>query len=584
MREERHVYDFCVIGGGMAGLIAALAAARRGVKVALVQDRPVLGGNASSEIRMHICGAHGPNLRETGILEELLLENFRRNPTCSYSIWDSVLHGAARMQPGLDLFLNSSVNQCEMDGNCIRWVRAWQGTTETWHQIEAKLFADCSGDGILAPLSGAEFRLGREARAEFGESIAPEKADNKTMGMSCLFQAREFPTPQSFQPPSWACPFTRPEDLRERGWDLFRTNFWWIEVGGDRGDILSGCERNREDLLAIVFGVWDFIKNHAPDRATYANWALDWVGFLPGKRESRRYLGDHVLSQNDVEAQGRFDDLVAYGGWSMDDHFPAGFMHPKAGTTYHPAPSPFGIPYRSLYSRNIANLFCAGRNHSATHAAMSATRVMGTTALMGQAVGTAAAIALAGNLDPRGVHAKHLRVLQQALLDDDVYLPWQARDVPDVCRNAKLTATAGDPEALRNGVDRPVDKADNGWRAPLGAAVEYDFGVETELTEARLVFDSDLNRTDPMNGRRALNMRHYFPLHAPAWQTPATLVKGFRIETRNAAGAWQVAARVDQNYQRLARVPLAVRTRGVRLVVESTWGATDAHVFAFEAR
>ena len=584
MREERHAYDFCVVGGGMAGLIAALAAARRGARVALVQDRPVLGGNASSEIRMHIGGAHGANLRETGILEELLLENYRYNGGANFSIWDAVLLGAAQSQPNLELFLNCTVNQCEMDGNRIRAVRGWQLTTETWHRIEATLFADCSGDGILAPLSGADFRLGREARAEYGESIAPEQADQATMGMSCLFQPREHATPQPFVALPWANRYTKPEDLRDRDWDLHGTNFWWIEVGGDRGDILHHAEKCRDELLKIVFGVWDYIKNYAPDRAQYANWALDWIGFLPGKRESRRYLGDHVMTQRDVEAGGHFDDLVAYGGWSMDDHFPAGFHHPKEGTIFHPAPSPFGICYRSLYSRNVANLFCAGRCHSATHAAMSATRVMATTSLMGQAVGTAAAIALRAGTGPRSVLEGQLRALQQALLDDDAYLPWRAREVSVVSKSARLTASAGDPEPLRNGVDRPVGNADNGWRGAPGATVTYELAAETELREARLVFDSDLDRMDPATGRHALNQRHYYAKDAAPRQVPATLVQAFRIETQRADGAWQVAAEVTANHQRLVHVPLAVCARGVRLTPLATWGAAEAHVFAFEVR
>jgi hypothetical protein len=306
------------------------------------------------------------------------------------------------------------------------------------------------------------------------------------------------------------------------------------------------------------------------------------VGLLPGKRESRRYLGDHVLCQGDVAAGGRFDDLVAYGGWSMDDHFPAGFYHPKAGTIFHPAPSPFGIPYRSLYSRNVENLFCAGRCHSATHAAMSATRVMATCSLMGQAVGTAAAIACRDGLSPRGVHDRRLAELQQALMDDDCWLPGFARAVSPLCRAAELSASAGDPEPLRNGVDRPAAEADNGWRAPLGATAAYRFAAETTLASARVVCDSDLDRRDPLNGRRLLNMRHYYPLNAPPLCPPATLLRAFRIEVERADGAWQVAARVEDNHQRLVRVPLAAATRAVRLVPESTWGAPDAHVFAFE--
>ena len=584
MREERHQYDFCVVGGGMAGLIAAMAAARRGLRVALVQDRPVLGGNASSEIRMHICGAHGANLRETGLLEELLLENHRYNAGVNYSLWDAVLFGAAHTQPNLDLFLNCTVNQCEMDGPRISAIRGWQLTTETWHRIEAPLFADCSGDGILAPLCGAEFRLGREARAEYGESIAPETADLATMGMSCLLQPREHAAPQPFTAPPWAKRLTKPEHLRNRDWNLRHTNFWWIEVGGDRGDILHSAEKHRDELLAIVFGVWDYMKNYAPDRDQYANWALDWVGFLPGKRESRRYLGDHVMTQHDVASGGRFDDLVAYGGWSMDDHFPAGFHQPEEGTIFHRAPSPFGIAYRTLYSRNITNLFCAGRCHSATHAAMSATRVMGTTALMGQAVGTAAAIALRTGAGPRGVGEGSLRMLQQELMDDDAYLPWQVREVAEVSKAARLTASMGNPEPLRNGVDRPVGGVDNGWRGALGSAVTYELAGEMDLHEARLVLDSELDRTDPMTGRRALNQRHYYALNAPQRPVPSTLVKDFRLETQRDDGTWQVAAEVSANHQRLVRVPLKVRTAGVRFVPLTTWGAPDAHVFAFEVR
>ncbi len=582
MREEQHQYDLCVVGGGMTGLAAALAAARHGARVALVHDRSVLGGNASSEIRMHVCGAHGSSRRETGIVEELLLENHRRNPTCCYSLWDAVLYGAARTQERLDLFLDCAVSSATLDGDRLVSVRGWQSPTETWHTIQAKLFADCSGDGILAPLSGADFRLGREARAEYGESIAPVAADTNTMGMSCLFQMREFPAPQPFEAPAWAYQYTRPEELHDRGHNPFHTNFWWIEVGGDRGDILHSAARHRDELLKIVFGVWGFIKNHASDREAYANWALDWVGFLPGKRESRRYLGDHVLTQLDVEAEGRFDDLVAYGGWSMDDHFPAGFYHPRSGTIFHPAPSPFGIPYRSLYSRNVANLFCAGRCHSASHAAMSATRVMATTSLMGQAVGTAAAIASRDGLTPRGVHAQRLGELQQALMADDCYLPWRQRVIAPLCQAAVLRAGQGDPEPLRNGSDRPIGTDDNGWSAPTGTPVEYEFAAATQLKSARLVFDSDLDRIDPMTGRHAQNMRHFHPLNAPAWSVPATLVRAFRLEARRDDGTWETVARVDDNHQRLVRVPLAVTTRAVRLVTESTWGAPAAHLFAFE--
>jgi hypothetical protein len=577
--------DFCVVGGGLAGMAAAVSAARHGTKVALVQDRPVLGGNSSSEIRMHVCGAHGDNNRETGILEELALDNLYYNRTPSYSVWDAVLYGKTQYQENLTLILNASVNSCEMDGNTITSVKAWQTTTGTWIEIRAKLFADCSGDGILAPLSGADFRMGREGRSEFNESIAPEVADKKTMGMSCLFQAREYPEAQPFTPFPWANSYGEKdiEWLEGRNIDVYSTNFWWMEVGGEVDSILD-TERCREELLRIAFGVWDYIKNHSPNKDKYANFALDWQGFLPGKRESRRYYGDVILSQNDIEAEGRFEDLVAYGGWSMDDHFPAGIHHKGPGTIFHPAPSPFGIPYRSLYSRNIANLFCAGRCHSATHSAMSSTRVMATTTLMGQAAGTAAAIAVRDSLQPRGVYEKRLGELQQTLMDDDCWLPWQKRKISDLCTDAKLAASAGDPEMLRNGVDRQREDSANLWQAPIGSHVEYMFDSEVELSSVRIVFDSNLNRKDPSrNNRPQLNMRHVICLDDTPLAPPETLVRSFRIEAMGADGEWRKVSGQAENYQRLVKVPLSCRAKGVRIVPETTWGSPEARIFAFEA-
>lgn len=581
MRHLTHDVDFCVVGGGMAGLIAAVAAARHGARVALVQDRPVLGGNASSEVRMWICGAHGANKRETGILEEIELDNIRRNSAASYAVWDAILYEKARYQPNLELFLNCSVCQAELRGDRIVSVTGWQGTAETWHTVRARLFADCSGDSILAPLSGAEFRVGREAREEFGEDIEPPVADRRTMGMSCLIQARETDRPQPFVPPPWAYVYETCDDLPHRGHEILKTNYWWIELGGE-DDSIHDTERLRDELLRVAFGVWDHIKNRCSQDAE--NWLLEWVGFVPGKRESRRYVGDHLLTQNDVRAEGRFEDLVAYGGWSMDDHHPGGMRWPGKPTIFHPAPSPFGIPYRSLYSRNIANLFCAGRNISSTHAAMSSCRVMATCAILGQAVGTAAAIAARDGRTPRGVWEHSLTELQQTLLEDDCWLPWQVRRVPDLTATARLSASEGDPEPLRNGVDRPVDDADNGWRGALGSWVELRFDRVRRVSRARLVFDSDLNR-------KGKNMPCCRPLEPTAHAIPAaasllngaapSMIRAFRIEAWRDDG-WDTVARYEDNHQRLVQVDLHVDTAAVRFVPEATWGAPDAHLFAFE--
>ncbi|MFW6007188.1 MAG: FAD-dependent oxidoreductase [Halanaerobiales bacterium] len=576
MRHKTHKTEICIIGGGLAGICAAIAAARHGTEVVLMQDRPVLGGNASSEIRMWICGAHGEYNRETGIIEELLLENLYRNPNRKWPIWDSVLYEKVKFEDNITLLLNCSCNDLTKEGDNIKSVKGWQLTTETWHKVEADLFMDCSGDSILAPLSGAEYRMGREARSEFNESIEPEEADNKTMGMSLLIQARETPSPKKFIPPEWAYTYESDEDLPNRGHDILKTNFWWIEVGGEQ-DTIHDTEEARDELLKIAFGVWDHIKNQKDHGAE--NWELDWLGFLPGKRESRRYVGDYILDQNDVRAEGKFDDLVAYGGWTMDDHHPAGFYHPGNPTIFHPAPSPFGIPYRCLYSKNVNNLLFAGRNISASHAALSATRVMATTAVLGQAAGTAAHLAVKNNLTPRGVYENKVKELKQTLMEDDCYLPWNKKEMPELTQKAELNASEGDPEPLRNGVDRPVDGEENCWKTKPGTWAEYRFRQEEKVDKIRLVFDSDLKQNNK-GGELHLPCRYH--LEPEYLGVPETMIKKFRIEALNKDEEWEVIYSEDNNYQRLVNIEVDCKTEALRLIPEKTWGNEMINIFAWE--
>lgn len=574
MKSKMHNVDFCVVGGGLAGLCSAISAARHGITVALMHDRPVLGGNASSEIRMWVGGAHGKNNRETGILEEIMLENMYRNPGRNYSIWDSILYEKAKYERNITLLLNCSCNDLQKEDNKIRSVKGWQLTTQTWHIVKADLFADCSGDSILAPLSGAEFRIGRESASEFNEDIEPEEADNKTMGMSCLIQARETDKPQAFIPPKWAYKYLSDDDLPYRNHDVRSSNFWWIELGGEQ-DTIHDTEEIRDELLRVAFGVWDHIKNHGDHGAE--NWILDWVGFLPGKRESRRYIGDYIINQNDVRSEGRFDDIVAYGGWSMDDHHPGGMRWRGQPTIFHPAPSPFGIPYRSLYSRNVENLLFAGRNISATHAAMSSTRVMATCAIIGQAVGTSASIAIQNKLSPRGVYQQKINELKQRLMDDDCYLPWNVREIPDLTKEAKLSASEGDPEPLRNGIDRPIGEIDNGWSGSTGSWIQYSFDKPQRIKELRFVFDSDLNRS-------GLNMPCNYPLNTEPLSVPKTMIRSFRIEFLNANNEIIETKEESNNYQRLVRIKTDIVTNAIRFIPISTWGADKFHIFAWDVR
>jgi hypothetical protein len=567
-----HEVDFCVVGGGMAGLIAAVSAARRGARTLIVQDRPVFGGNASSEIRMWICGARGADNKETGLLEEIMLANYARNPTLKYALWDTVLYETARFQPNLEMLLNCAVTEVDTEDGSITQVRGWQMTTQQWHAVRARYYADCSGDSILR-VCGADYRRGREARSEFNESHAPEAADGKTMGNTLLIQSRETGAPhRAFIRPSWAHAY-RDGDLPNRYLTPTGQNFWWLEVGG-MGDTIAQAEELRDELLKIGLGVWDLIKNHPDGRAK--GWELEWIGALPGKRENVRYLGDHVLTQNDVEAEGRFDDLAAYGGWPMDDHPPQGLYYRGDPTVFHTSPSPYGIPYRSLYSRNIANLFFAGRNISATHMAMSSTRVMATCALCGQAVGTAAALAVRYACSPRAIGASHLRELQNSLMDDDVYLPWRTRSIPDLTRGARLEADAPEAELLRSGVDRVLGGADNGWWGGPGQTAGYHFATPVHLSQARLTFDSDLAQVK--------RMPCWYPLEGNAVEMPAMLPRDFDLEVLDSRGAWQAAAQVRDNPQRLVRLALDVETNGVRLKLLRPWSGERGHVMAFEVR
>ncbi len=565
--------EFCVIGGGMAGLCAALAAARCGADTVLVHERPVLGGNASSECRVHITGAnqHGkrPDARETGILEELQLRDLAVNPHRNYSIWDTVLHETATYQPNLRLVLNCSVHSARMDGPRIASVTGWQMTTQKQITIEARQFADCTGDGITAPIAGAEARRGREGREEFGESLAPEQPDDKTMGMTCLFCAVPTDEPQPFTPPEWAYTFKSADELPHRRPGHLRCGYWWIELGGE-GDSVADTEEVRDELLKIVFGIWDHVKNHGDYGAE--NWRLDWVQFLPAKRESRRLVGEHLLCQGDIESGGRFEDTVAYGGWSMDRHPPRGFWHDGPPALFGTVPDLYGIPLRSLYSVNVPNLWMAGRDASCTHIGLSSTRVMGTCSLMGQAVGTAAAYAVRRDISPaESARADAIDAVQQKLLSQDCYLPRFRRRFGETTRTGRLTATQGSPEPLRDGVNRPVQGKEHSWSGEAGGSVEYRWDAARPITSVSLAFDSNLNE------EIALSLHHDRNRTEP----PPELVRDFTIEAE-VDGAWRTVHTEEDNHQRFRQISFnGLMASALRLTTRRTRGAAQVRVFTF---
>ena len=599
LKTKHHKADICVIGGGIGGMFTAISAARHGAKVVLMHDRPVLGGNASSEIRMWISGAgtRVRDLQETGIMEELQLENMYRNPKRNWSTWDALLYEKVKFEPNIELLLNCTCNDVKTENGIIKSVTGFQLTTYLYHEVEAKIFVDSSGDSILAPLTGAEYKVGREARSEYGEEFGLEAADNHTMGMSILLQCRETDHPVEYTPPAWAYDFPDDESMNNKPHNIYaiNTNFYWIELGGMQNSI-DDTEEVRDELLKIAFGVWDHMKNHGDHGAE--NWELEWVGFLPGKRESRRYVGDYVLTQHDVENCPRFEDTVAYGGWQIDNHLPGGFrMNAKdeGHLQKRRLSEPYGIPLRSLYSKNIENLMFAGRNISASHVAFSTTRVMGTIGVIGQAVGTAAAIAAKYGLSPREAANTKIGEIQKALMEDDCFLPGFKREVSELTKKATLTADYGDASALLNGTDRRIWGNDNGYFGKTGKAITYTFDKPTEISGVRLVFDSDLDREYTDGNPDALHTSStlFFPksYNNTTFGFPKCLIKHYKIEFLNEEGEWTLAVEIFDNHQRFVKHYLHTTAKAVRFIPLSTYhserktndyGSSTAHIFNFE--
>ncbi|AZS16995.1 FAD-dependent oxidoreductase [Paenibacillus lutimineralis] len=450
MRKEVIKSDITVIGGGLAGVSAAVAAARLGRTVSLIQNRPVLGGNSSSEVRVWVCGAtaHGTNryARETGIMGELFLENQYRNIDGNPYIWDMILLETVRAEPNIRLFLNTDVHEVEAKGDAgcriIRSVTGWMMGSERRIRFESGMFLDCTGDGLVGFLAGAKYRIGREAKEEYNEDWAPQVADDITLGSTMFFYTKDAGLPVKFIPPSFAIDITKTTIPLKR---VIRSGdngcaYWWIEWGGEM-DTVHDNERIRDELWAVIYGIWDYIKNSGKFDAD--NMTLEWVGSIPGKREYRRFLGDYVLNQNDIVEQRQFEDGVAFGGWSIDLHPPQGMYSVESGSKHLHADGVYHIPFRSLYSVNVNNLMMAGRDISASHVAFGTTRVMGTCAVIGEAAGTGAALCADKGIFPRELYQTHMRELQQTLLRQGAsIIGFRNEDPDDLARSARLAASS----------------------------------------------------------------------------------------------------------------------------------------------
>lgn len=602
-------YDIVVVGGGLAGMCAAVAAARSGARVALVQNRPVFGGNASSEIKMHIVGANchqsKPDLRETGILEELLLENKRRNPYASFSQFDVIMWEMVRFQPNLTSYLNTNMDDAVVEDNVIKAIICHQSTTETEIEIRGTIFVDATGHGTLGVMAGAAYRVGSEGRDEFHEPTAPEKPNTDTMGNTIMFVAADRGEPVRFVRPTWANTYSE-EDLVQRphvnevtahadGGEIVRpsegsnqlpgfsnvdSGYWWIELGGDSKDIIQEAETIRDDLLKCLYGVWDHLKNVGNHGVE--NYDLEWIGMVPGYRESRRLEGNYILTENDIRANTRFDDAVAYGAWPMDVHVRGGLRDLKEYPSHvFNFEGCYTIPYGCYCSKNIENLMMAGRDISASKMAFSSVRVMGTCAIGGQAVGTAAAMAIQKGCTPREVGERYIRQLQQTLLKNDCYIPGiRNTDPHDLARTATVTASsetdAGLASNVINGISRSEGTEKNYWESGElkdgGESIQLDLKCPETIHQLRLTFDTNLSGEIMPSLTRIVRDRQVKGL-------PHELVRDYKVTLyRDGREAWNCG--VCDNGQRLnvLEVP-GVEADRLEITVTATYGLERARIY-----
>jgi hypothetical protein len=450
LRVEERSADLIITGGGLSGVCAAITAARAGVNVILVQDRPVLGGNSSSEVRLWILGAtsHMGNnnrwAREGGLVDELMVENMYRNPEGNPLIFDTILLDKVAAEKNIELLLNTAVYEVgKSSADVISSLTAFCSQNSTQYVLTAPLFCDCSGDGIVGFLAGAAFRMGAEAMDEFDEKFAPAEAYGELLGHSLYFYSKDTGKPVKYIAPDFALDdITKIPRFKSFNTQEFGCKLWWIEYGG-RLDTVHDTEQIKWELWKVVYGTWNYIKNSG-EFPEAENLTLEWVGTIPGKRESRRFEGDYMLHQKDVVNQNTHFDAVAYGGWSIDLHPADGVFSEKPGCNQWHSKGIYQIPYRCLYSKNIKNLFLAGRIISASHVAFASTRVMATSAYVAQAVGIAAKICIDRSILPADViKDQQIAELQKELLKSGQHIPGLTlQDAADLVQTATLHASS----------------------------------------------------------------------------------------------------------------------------------------------
>ncbi len=589
MRQENLNCDVLVAGGGLAGVCAAISAAREGAKVILLQDRSRLGGNSSSEIRMHPLGMHysQSGFREGGIIEEIFLENLIRNPQKEWEPWDLLLYDKVFSEPNIKLFLDTDLCGAKTSEDKITKAYARCDSSHTFYEIDAKIFIDCTGDSRLAEEAGATLMSGRDTPQTYDEKLSGYDPQGTHQGSSIMFTAKDYGKPMPFIAPSWARKIT-PNMLKYRNINKehFEYGYWWIELGGDKNAILDH-EQLRHELLRVVLGIWDYIKNSG-DFPESANWAFDGIGMLPGRRDTFRIAGEYTMTQHDIEGGWKnFKDAIATGGWSMDDHPKEGF-----DATNRPPCRQIGdvkyynISLGTLISKDFKNLMMAGRNISCSHVAFTSTRVMATCAALGQAAGTAAAMCVQKNTLPNSIRsgAKLIKELQQILLlNNQAIVNVKNEDAADLALLAKAASSANAkdtlPENVINGIAIELKgERKNRWIAQVKDKpwLELKWEKPQKLSRLQITFDSGTRELTMSKNKDYVDRIH--------WGAQPEIVKDFKLVAILPNGEKEILADVKNNWKKVCRLNFASKEySAIKIEIDSTNGNEFARIVEVRA-
>ena len=588
--KEMGEWDLIVVGAGPGGVPTALAAARGGLKVALISGREVIGGNASDEgtVGLDGAGAKNFNMHETGIANEI-----KRTKERFGLSWQGAIEKIVAKEPNITVFLSELCIDAETENGIIKSIECVNNLTLEKHIFKAPLLADCTGDGWLGYYAGAAYRIGREAKHEMNEELAPASSDTYTMsgclcatinkeGMRAFF-AEDTGAPFEFKIPEWATKLPEGQELHRTAKRVYTTE-WWMENSNDYDDLFES-EFSRDQLVCLALGYFDWVKNSSNMMEEAKNYKLSHLFLHNSKRENRRLLGDYVMNQNDFNCGREFPDTISYCGWSLDLHHIKGMFSGKEGpffSNHNVGINP--VPFRCLYSKNINNLLMASRCSSFSHIALGSTRVESTLVTLGQAAGTAAALCKKYGCLPRDIYNEHIVELQQQLLKDDQTIFGIANlDEDDKARTATVSVShyspvetvptvtstvelATDYNNVINGVIRDLPGKSNAWYSDNGNPQSITLTLK-EPSEVSMV--QVTTATDLVYPRYSFQAVPEFNL------TAENITVSAKIE-----GEWKDVGKIKGNYLRQMRLEFEkVIATDIKVTVEKSENCSVAKIF-----